>query len=318
MSKFIIDECARFAKIIRANVGQYENLIDLKERFEKQISAYKSENSRELFLKNLKPELDKQFKAHLNSCNKPDCSQHKTYRNIIFLISEELNSRKLSSFLIDNPEYYLLLQRYQSKLVVTSSFLDKEKFIEQEIERINSIFIHPKIEIKSISGAKIISSFDYAQYSKLAYDWLMAGQDFSIGQIINNAKSNYEYEFNNSYEEKEFEKAIELNLQRGVAYILYEKFLSAELSTKNAVRRAKKRTSIPNKIRALLQKEINSYCPFCSSQDVDHFEIHHIDENRVNNDFDNLIMICPTCHSKITKGDISMESVIQKKLLLNR
>lgn len=318
MSNFIIDECARFAKIIRANVGQYENLIDLKERFEKQISAYKSENSRELFLKNLKPELDKQFKAHLNSCDKPDCSQHKTYRNIIFLISEELNSRKLSSFLIDNPEYYLLLQRYQSKLVVTSSFLDKEKFIKQEIERINSIFIHPKIEIKSISGAKIISSFDYAKYSKLAYDWLMAGQDFSISQIINNAKSNYEYEFKNSYEEKEFEKAIELNLQRGVAYILYEKFLSAELSTKKAVRRAKKRISIPNKIRALLQKEINSYCPFCSSQDVDHFEIHHIDENRVNNDFDNLIMICPTCHSKITKGDISMESVIEKKLLLNR
>jgi hypothetical protein len=31
------------------------------------------------------------------------------------------------------------------------------------------------------------------------------------------------------------------------------------------------------------------------------FEIHHIDENRSNNEFINLLMVCPTCHSKLLK-----------------
>jgi NADPH-dependent 7-cyano-7-deazaguanine reductase QueF len=40
------------------------------------------------------------------------------------------------------------------------------------------------------------------------------------------------------------------------------------------------RTRIPkeNKIRAELQKEIISFCPFCDNSDVGHFEIHYIDE----------------------------------------
>lgn len=80
----------------------------------------------------------------------------------------------------------------------------------------------------------------------------------------------------------------------------------------------KKRKSIPqkNKIRAELQKEVNSSCPFCDNQDVGHFQIHHIDEDPSNNEYINLILICPTCHSKITKGDISKQDVIDKKLNL--
>ncbi|WP_339694938.1 HNH endonuclease [uncultured Roseivirga sp.] len=83
----------------------------------------------------------------------------------------------------------------------------------------------------------------------------------------------------------------------------------------------KSRNTIPQKtkVRAELQKEIDSVCPFCVSQDVGHFEIHHIDENPSNNILENLILICPTCHSKITKGDIPPIEVQEKKieLLLN-
>jgi hypothetical protein len=72
------------------------------------------------------------------------------------------------------------------------------------------------------------------------------------------------------------------------------------------------------KIRSLLQKEINSRCPMpsCDSTDVEHFQIHHIDEDPTNDDFPNLILVCPTCHSKITKGDIPKKTVelIKKKL----
>jgi hypothetical protein len=75
----------------------------------------------------------------------------------------------------------------------------------------------------------------------------------------------------------------------------------------------KRRPAIPQKIKALLQKEINSKCPICPNEDVEHFQIHHIDENPENNNFENLLMLCPTCHSKITKKDISEEKVIEYK-----
>ncbi|MFC0521259.1 HNH endonuclease signature motif containing protein [Mesonia maritima] len=60
---------------------------------------------------------------------------------------------------------------------------------------------------------------------------------------------------------------------------------------------------------------MNSKCPFCTNEDVGHFEIHHIDEDPSNNIKSNLLLLCPTCHSKITKGDITTEKV--KKLKEN-
>jgi hypothetical protein len=82
------------------------------------------------------------------------------------------------------------------------------------------------------------------------------------------------------------------------------------------VNNAKKvRVKIPkeNKVRAELQKEIGSVCPFCDSTDVGHFHIHHIDEEPANNSAINLLLVCPTCHSKITKGDITIAEVVKKK-----
>lgn len=69
------------------------------------------------------------------------------------------------------------------------------------------------------------------------------------------------------------------------------------------------RKTIPYKTKALLQKEIHSKCPFCDNKDVDHFQIHHINENPSNNEFDNLLMLCPICHSKITKKELTTEEV---------
>lgn len=83
----------------------------------------------------------------------------------------------------------------------------------------------------------------------------------------------------------------------------------------------KNRTKIPqvNKVRAILQKEINSKCPNCENTDVGHFEIHHIDENPENNQIENLILLCPICHSKITKKDIKIDEVKKwKNNLVNR
>jgi 5-methylcytosine-specific restriction endonuclease McrA len=102
-------------------------------------------------------------------------------------------------------------------------------------------------------------------------------------------------------------------------YIKYLRDRSSEqLQNKPAKHQKKKRAGIPTKTRSLLQKEIKSICPFCPSEDVDHFEIHHIDENPSNNIFENLLMVCPTCHSKITKEDITREQVILKKKGLSK
>ncbi|WP_407556499.1 HNH endonuclease signature motif containing protein [Winogradskyella sp. 4-2091] len=81
----------------------------------------------------------------------------------------------------------------------------------------------------------------------------------------------------------------------------------------------KKRSHIPqkNKVKAELQKEINSSCPFCDNTDVGHFQIHHVDEDPSNNSIDNLLLLCPTCHSKITKEDISKQTVINTKRNIN-
>lgn len=80
----------------------------------------------------------------------------------------------------------------------------------------------------------------------------------------------------------------------------------------------KTRIKIPkeNKVRAELQQEIGSVCPFCDNTDVGHFEIHHIDENPSNNDTGNLLLLCPVCHSKITKGDIGQLETLKKKIEL--
>ena len=42
-------------------------------------------------------------------------------------------------------------------------------------------------------------------------------------------------------------------------------------------------------------------CAVCGwNEDEDILEVHHIDENRQHNDLDNLIILCPTCHRKLT------------------
>src|ERR1700722_9471577 len=76
----------------------------------------------------------------------------------------------------------------------------------------------------------------------------------------------------------------------------------------------KRRPAIAYKVKVTLQKEIALVCPFCKNKEAEHFEIHHIDNNTENNELSNLIMLCPTCHSKITKGDITKDEVVKKKL----
>lgn len=57
-------------------------------------------------------------------------------------------------------------------------------------------------------------------------------------------------------------------------------------------------------------------CAICKwNEDDDVLEVHHIDENRQNNEIDNLIILCPTCHKKLTTGKyklINREKIVLK------
>lgn len=93
----------------------------------------------------------------------------------------------------------------------------------------------------------------------------------------------------------------------------FNKYLFDNPNAKRKPDISKRRKYISAKTKAILQKEIKSKCPFCPSEDVEHFHVHHIDENPANNLVSNLLMLCPTCHSKVTKKDISYEKVILVK-----
>ena len=44
-------------------------------------------------------------------------------------------------------------------------------------------------------------------------------------------------------------------------------------------------------------------CAICGwDEDEDILQVHHIDENRKNGKIENLIILCPTCHWKLTTG----------------
>jgi hypothetical protein len=80
-----------------------------------------------------------------------------------------------------------------------------------------------------------------------------------------------------------------------------------------------KRTAIPRIVIVRLQKESNNKCAFCDFNDPGHLEVHHIDEDRTHKDPERLIMVCPTCHSKINSNDITRSDVeTRKKELISK
>lgn len=51
-------------------------------------------------------------------------------------------------------------------------------------------------------------------------------------------------------------------------------------------------------------------CSVCGwAEDEDILEVHHIDQDRNNNNLDNLLILCPICHRKITLGKYILTKV---------
>ena len=56
-------------------------------------------------------------------------------------------------------------------------------------------------------------------------------------------------------------------------------------------------------------QEASSRCSFCSEAEVSSLEIHHIDGNPSNNAIENLLLVCASCHSKITARVIAEKEI---------
>jgi len=73
------------------------------------------------------------------------------------------------------------------------------------------------------------------------------------------------------------------------------------------------RTKISSYIKKKLQRDINSMCPFCGTDKVEIFEIHHMDNDPSNSVESNLLMLCANCHNEVTKGIITIDQVQEAK-----
>ena len=54
--------------------------------------------------------------------------------------------------------------------------------------------------------------------------------------------------------------------------------------------------------RSRALKYYNNCCKYCSYNNPDALEVHHIDKNRENNSIENLEVVCANCHTLIHKG----------------
>ena len=88
------------------------------------------------------------------------------------------------------------------------------------------------------------------------------------------------------------------------------------INCRNRAMNDAKRKSTINNYRNVADANYKHKCSVCGwDEDEDILEVHHIDENRENNNVDNLIILCPTCHRKLTSHKYKLvdRTIIVKK-----
>lgn len=71
-----------------------------------------------------------------------------------------------------------------------------------------------------------------------------------------------------------------------------------------------------NNYRQKAFQEYPHQCAICGwNEDEDVLQVHHIDENRQNGNLNNLIILCPNCHQKLTIHKYKL--IDRKKIVLN-
>jgi hypothetical protein len=142
--------------------------------------------------------------------------------------------KKLSDLGEENIYFENAKKSLEQKLKVAVAFLDRNEFINAEIERINSEYINPPMNVQMKDGERSLEVlfFDFGEYCQRAFDLLIHGNDATLSDIIYQAKKDYIKAFKNSPESvqhannsKDFKDTIIAMLSRGVGYLLYRKYL---------------------------------------------------------------------------------------------
>jgi hypothetical protein len=64
----------------------------------------------------------------------------------------------------------------------------------------------------------------------------------------------------------------------------------------------------------LIYFETDDSCAICGTKGIDVLTEHHIDGNRSNNEYDNLIILCHNCHHKITNNKgLAKDKIVERK-----
>jgi hypothetical protein len=75
----------------------------------------------------------------------------------------------------------------------------------------------------------------------------------------------------------------------------------------------KKRLTVPKAVEKRAFQQTNSRCAFCPEHEVSSLQLHHIDGNPGESSLPNLLVVCASCHTKITAGVLSEADVLTKK-----
>jgi len=78
------------------------------------------------------------------------------------------------------------------------------------------------------------------------------------------------------------------------------------------------RKAISEKTKKKIYQECGMACPMCGEDNINTFEIHHIQPyaDSRNHDEGNLILLCSSCHAKVTTGEINENEVLRLKIAL--
>jgi len=63
----------------------------------------------------------------------------------------------------------------------------------------------------------------------------------------------------------------------------------------------------------LIYFETDDSCAICGTRGIDVLSEHHIDSDRSNNEYDNLIVLCHNCHHKITNDKGLSKAIIEDR-----
>jgi hypothetical protein len=75
----------------------------------------------------------------------------------------------------------------------------------------------------------------------------------------------------------------------------------------------KKRVTLSKTLEKRVFQQAGAVCAFCPEHEIASLQVHHIDGDPSNNILDNLLVVCATCHTKITGYVISEADVRAKK-----